>query len=89
MLCLAHRGAGVRALTAGVNDVTSPRSKKRNDGGAAKRPYLNRPRLIEELESSDIRAAADTFDVLERLEALEAMMTQPRVRTLADKDGWQ
>ena len=44
---------------------------------------------IEVLESSDTLAAADTFDVLERLEALEAMMTQARVRTLADNDGWQ
>ena len=44
---------------------------------------------IEVLESSDTLAAADTFDVLGRLAALEAMMTQPRVRTLADNDGWQ
>ena len=45
---------------------------------------------IEVLESSDdTQAAADTFDVVARLAALEAMMTQPRVRTLADNDGWQ
>ena len=44
---------------------------------------------IEVLESSDTLAAADTFDVVARLAALEAMMTQARVRTLADNDGWQ
>ena len=44
---------------------------------------------IEVLESSDTRAAADNFDVMARLAALEAMMTQARVRTLADNDGWQ
>ena len=39
---------------------------------------------IEVLESSDTQAAADTFDVVARLAALEAMMTQARVRTLSD-----
>ena len=51
---------------------------------------------IEELESSDSQAAADTFDFGARLEALEAAwQTQgwvhvgAPVTTIADNAGWQ
>ena len=45
---------------------------------------------IEELESSDVQAAADTFDFGARLTALERMMKgEGGWVTLDDNQGWQ